>query len=212
MKLSEWVRFKSNIQHHMKEMRWFHKYLLEKSLRISKQNTYQSKLQAGFEVAQCWLTVVWLFKNNTVGVKWGQKPFLKHSWEKLMLIYYEYLSPIGEESSVVKWMYFTIIDIKFSICLMQFWDFMFIKKPFYCDLPSCKGFLKRKYIHHVTIESCGLCGKNVLLRRNTLTFCLYIRLMNLVNNIWMDLHKAEKRCMHHSKRICDSSWRSASRI
>ena len=78
---------------------------------------------------------------------------------------------------------------------------------FYRDLPSCKGLLERKDIHHVTIESCGLCGKNALLQRAPLTFCLYIRLTDLVNNTCTDLHKPEKRWVHYSTLICDSSWR-----
>lgn len=65
-------------------------------------------------------------------------------------------------------------------------------------MSSCKSFLERKEISHVTTESWGLCSKNVLLQRNPLTLCLHIRFMNLVNDIFLDLQKARKWCRHPS--------------
>lgn len=151
------------------------------------------------------ISVGLILNNKNMGLKWGLKPFPKHLWEKFLWMHYKYYNIL--QRSMVKWMYLAIVDIKYSNYLMQFWGLMFIKQPFYCDLPSIRIFWREETFINVYWCLVVCVARMFYSKENALTFCLYIRLMNLVNNICVRLYKAEKRCVHHRKLICDSSWR-----
>lgn len=88
-------------------------------------------------------------KNKCINIKWRLKAFQNICGRSFCQYATNtiFSSTIGEESSMIKWMYLAIIYIKYSIYLMKLWDLMFIRPLFFCFFFTClliKLFWRKK--------------------------------------------------------------------
>ena len=101
-------------------------------------------------------------KNKCINIKWRLKAFQNICGRSFCQYATNtiFSSTIGEESSMIKWMYLAIIYIKYSIYLMKLWDLMFIRPLFFLFflyLPPYKAFLEKKKTFIMSLLSLKVC-------------------------------------------------------